>query len=169
MFLQVREIRSGVCTNVILLQGWIILQEYFQTLGTMLFLTDKPVSMNEWKESHRADAEKVYARKSSNADVEILSQSMEASQTSFEPTKQQNVPPQVKGSRIRRHSSYEPNLDDIFEDEEDDGSGHERNLAEIHRERARNSGILKRDREGRTWRKRNFVNNNYSRPRSYTA
>lgn len=136
----------------------------------MLFITDKPVSMNEWKETQRADAEKVYARKSSNEDVEILSKSMEASQTSFEPTKQQTVPPQVKGSRIRRHSSYEPDLDDILE-EDDDGNGRERvrDLAEIHRERARNSGILKRDREGRTWRKRNFGNNNYSRPRSYTA
>ena len=136
----------------------------------MLFITDKPVSMNEWKETRRAEAEKVYARKSSNEDVEILSKSMEASQTSFEPTKQQTVLPQVKGSRIRRHSSYEPDLDDILE-EDDDGNGQERvrDLAEIHRERARNSGILKRDREGRTWRKRNFENNNYSRPRSYTA
>lgn len=120
------------------------------------------MSMNEWKETRRAEAEKVYARKSSNEDVEILSKSMEASQ--------QTVPPQVKGSRIRRHSSYEPDLDDILE-EDDDGSGQERvrDLVEIHRERARNSGILKRDREGRTWRKRNFGNNNYSRPRSYTA
>lgn len=137
----------------------------------MLFITDKPVSMNEWKEIHRADAEKVYARKSSNEDVEILSKSMEASQTSIEPAKQQNTPPQVKGSRIRRHSSYEPDLDDILE-EDDDCSGrreHSRDLAEIHRERARNSGLLKRDREGRTWRKRHFANNNYSRPRSYTA
>lgn len=137
----------------------------------MLFITDNPVSMNELKEVHRADVEKVYARKSSNEDVEILSKSMEASQASFEPTKQQNTPPQVKGSRIRRHSSYEPDLDDILE-EDDDASGRERinrDLADIHRERARNSGILKRDREGRTWRKRHFGNNNYSRPRSYTA
>ena len=136
----------------------------------MLFITDKPVSMNEWKETQRAEAEKVYARKSSNEDVEILSKSMEASQTSFELTKQQTVPPQAKGSRIRRHSSYEPDLDDILE-EDDDGNGQQRvrDLAEIHRERARNSGILKRGREGRTWRKRNFGNNNYSRPRSYTA
>lgn len=136
----------------------------------MLFITDKPVSMNEWKEIHRADVEKVYARKSSNEDVEILSQSMDqANQTNFESTKEQSVPPQVKGHRIRRHSSYEPNLDDILEDEEEDGRARNRDLAEIHRERARNSGILKRDREGRTWRKRHFVNNNYSRPRSYTA
>ena len=141
-----------------------------QRILPMLFITDKPVSMNEWTEIHRADVEKVYARKSSNEDVEILSQSMEASQASCDEPKQQNFPPQVKGSRIRRHSSYEPNLDDILE-EEDDGSVRERNrdLAEIHRERARNSGVLKRDREGRTWRKRHFVNNNYSRPRSYTA
>ena len=137
----------------------------------MLFITDKPVSMNEWKETHRADVEKVYAHKCSNEDVEILSQSMEANQTNLEHTKQQTVPPHVKGPRIRRHSSYEPNLDDILEDEEDDAKGQERNrdLAEIHRERARNSGFLKRDREGRTWRRRHFVNNNYSRPRSYTA
>lgn len=137
----------------------------------MLFITDKPVSMNEWKETHRADVEKVYARKSSNEDVQILSQSMEANQTGLESEKQHGGPPQVKGSRIRRHSSYEPNLDDIQEDEEVDAKGREQNrdLAEIHRERARNSGFLKRDREGRTWRKRHFVNNNYARPRSYTA
>lgn len=135
----------------------------------MLFITDNPVSMNELKEVHRADVEKVYARKSSNEDVEILSKSMEASKASIEPTKQQNTPPQVKGSRIRRHSSYEPDLDDILEEEDGSGREHNRDLAEIHRERARNSGILKRDREGRTWRKRHFGNNNYSRPRSYTA
>jgi len=135
----------------------------------MLFITDKPVSMNEWKETYRAEVENVYAHKCSDEDVEILSQSMEANQTSFQPTKQQSIPPQVKGPRIRRHSSYEPNLDDILEDEEVDGKEQERNLAEIHRERARNSGMLKRDRDGRTWRKRHFVNNNFSRPRSYTA
>ena len=137
----------------------------------MLFITDKPVSMNEWKETHRADVEKTYAHKCSNMDVEILSQSMEANQTNLEQAKQQSFPPQVRGPRIRRHSSYEPNLDDILEDEEDGTKGRERNrdLAEIHRERARNSGLLKHDREGRTWRRRHFVNNNYSRPRSYTA
>lgn len=140
----------------------------------MLFITDKAVSMNEWKETHRADVEKVYALKCSNEDVEIMSQSMEANQTNIETAKQQNVrrvPPQVKGPRIRRHSSYEPNLDDILEDEEDEGkgSGRNRDLAKIHRERARNSGLLKHDRDGRTWRRRHFMNNNYSRPRSYTA
>lgn len=136
----------------------------------MLFVTDKPVSMNEWKEIQRADVEKVYARKSSSEDVEILRQSMETNQARCEVAKQQNAPIQVKGGRIRRHSSYEPNLDDILE-EDFDGNGreHNRDLAEIHRERARNSRVLKKDREGRTWRKRHFVNNNYTRPRSYTA
>lgn len=136
----------------------------------MLFVTDKPVSMNEWKEIQRADVEKVYARKSSRKDVEILSQSMETSQASCEVAKQQNAPVQVKCGRIRRHSSYEPNLDDILEEDVDgNGREHNRDLADIHRERARNSGVLKKDREGRTWRKKNFVNNNYTRPRSYTA
>lgn len=136
----------------------------------MLFVTDKPVSMNEWKEIQRADVEKVYARKSSSEDVEILRQSMETNQARCEVAKQQNVPIQVKGGRIRRHSSYEPNLDDILEEDVDgNGREHNRDLAEIHRERARNSRVLKKDREGRTWRKRHFVNNNYTRPRSYTA
>lgn len=136
----------------------------------MLFVTDKPVSMNEWKEIQRADVEKVYARKSSSKDVEILRQSMETNQARCEVAKQQNAPVQVKGGRIRRHSSYEPNLDDILEEDVDgNGREHNRDLAEIHRERARNSGVLKKDREGRTWRKRHFVNNNYTRPRSYTA
>ena len=136
----------------------------------MLFVTDKPVSMNEWKEIQRADVEKVYARKSSREDVEILRQSMETNQARCEVAKQQNAPIQVKGGRIRRHSSYEPNLDDILEEDVDgNGREHNRDLAEIHRERARNSRVLKKDREGRTWRKRHFVNNNYTRPRSYTA
>ena len=136
----------------------------------MLFVTDKPVSMNEWKEIQRADVEKVYARKSSSEDFEILRQSMETNQARCEVAKQQNAPVQVKGGRIRRHSSYEPNLDDILEEDVDgNGREHNRDLAEIHRERARNSGVLKKDREGRTWRKRHFVNNNYTRPRSYTA
>ena len=136
----------------------------------MLFVTDKPVSMNEWKEIQRADVEKVYARKSSSEDVEILRQSMETNQARCEVGKQQNAPVQVKGGRIRRHSSYEPNLDDILEEDVDgNGREHNRDLAEIHRERARNSRLLKKDREGRTWRKRHFVNNNYTRPRSYTA
>lgn len=139
--------------------------------GTMLFITDKPVSMNEWKETHRADVEKGCARKSSKEDVEILSQSMEANQAAVEGMKSRVPPPQVKGGRIRRHSSYEPNLDDILEDEEQKAKGRvqSRNLAEIHRERARDSGFLKRDREGRTWRRRHFVNNNCPRARSYTA
>lgn len=136
----------------------------------MLFVTDKPVSMNEWKEIQRADVEKVYAHKSSSEDVEILRQSMETNQARCEVAKQQNAPIQVKGGRIRRHSSYEPNLDDILEEDVDgNGREHNRDLAEIHRERARNSRVLKKDREGRTWRKRHFVNNNYTRPRSYTA
>ena len=137
----------------------------------MLFITDKPVSMNEWKETHRADVEKVCARKSSTEDVEILSQSMEANKAVVEGKKSRVTPPQVKGGRIRRHSSYEPNLDDILEDEEQKAKerAQSRNLAEIHRERARDSGFLKRDREGRTWRRRNFVNNNCPRARSYTA
>lgn len=91
-------------------------------------------------------------------------------QARCEVAKQQNAPIQVKGGRIRRHSSYEPNLDDILEEDVDgNGREHNRDLAEIHRERARNSRVLKKDREGRTWRKRHFVNNNYTRPRSYTA
>lgn len=138
---------------------------------TMLFITDNPVPMNEWKETHRTDVEKVCARKSSKKDVEILSQSMEANQAVVGGMKSHVPPPQVKGGRIRRHSSYEPNLDDILEDEEQNAKGRteSRNLAEIHRERARDSGFLKRDREGRTWRRRHFVNKNCSRARSYTA
>ena len=137
----------------------------------MLFITDNPVPMNEWKETHRADVEKVCARKSSKEDVEILSQSMEANQAVVGGMKSHVPPPQVKGGRIRRHSSYEPNLDDILEDEEQTAKGRaeSRNLAKIHRERARDSGFLNRDCEGRTWRRRHFVNKNCARARSYTA
>lgn len=141
----------------------------------MLFITDKPVSMNELQENHRSDVEKDCARRCSSKDVEILSQSMETiKQPTSEPSKEKKGPriPMVRGPRIRRHSSYEPNLDDILEDDECGVKVRERNrdLAEIHRERARNSGMLKHDRDGRAWRKKHFaINNNYSRPRSYTA
>lgn len=141
----------------------------------MLFITDKPVSMKEWKENNRTDVEEDCARKCSSKDVEILSQSMQTkSQANPEASKRQSTPrfsKRSRGTRVRRHSSYEPNLDDILEDEEDEGKVHSQNrdLAEIHRERARNSGMLKHDRNGRSWRKKHFVNNNYSRPRSYTA
>lgn len=141
----------------------------------MLFITDKPVSMKEWRENNRTDVEEDCARKCSSKDVEILSQSMQTkTQANPEASKSHSAPRFSKRNRsirVRRHSSYEPNLDDILEDEEDEGKAHSQNrdLAEIHRERARNSGMLKHDRNGRSWRKKHFANNNYSRPRSYTA
>ena len=134
----------------------------------MLFIADVPVSMTDLGNIHRADVEKAYERKISTRDAEIIYQSLEASQK-IKDSDTKNPTPNNQGpkvARIRRHS-YEPNLDKILEE---DDEGHERDLADIHRERALNAGVLRRSNDsGRSWRKLHYLNNNMRRPRAYTA
>lgn len=131
----------------------------------MIFIADVPVAMTDLSKIHRADVEKVYARKSSLEDAQIIDQSMEANQKIKVDPKAQVSSQVGKVGRTRRHSSYEPNLDDILEEENDNP---ERDLAAIHRERALNAGVVKRNDSGRSWRKYRYLNNN-TRPRAYTA
>lgn len=134
----------------------------------MICVTDNPVSMTEWKTVYRKDVENVYAVKSSPVEESIIEKSMEdhASQPDKTSTSGQNV----KGGRIRRHSSYEPSLDDIKEEGHDDSAKtSQKDLASLHRERALESGALKRDNEGRHFRKKMYKALPPARPRAFTC
>lgn len=141
----------------------------------MICIPDKPVSMTEWTHIRRVDVESVFAIRSSPEEESIIEKSLELHEQNAEkPEKPQPVHGKnVKGSRIRRHSSYEPSLDDIKEEGYHDScvEVEERDLAAVHRERAFNSKSFKQNRsEGRHFRKKQFEKlSMFSRPRSLTC
>lgn len=133
----------------------------------MICLTDKPVAMTEWKTIRRKDVENVYAMKSSPEEESIIEKSIESHVSQSDKTQMSGQ--NVKGSRVRRHSSYEPSLDDIKEEGHDDLKKSEKDLASLHRERAIESGALKRNSEGRHFRKKLYKSLPPARPRAFTC
>lgn len=136
----------------------------------MICIPDKPVAMTEWTHIRRSDVESVYAIRSSPEEESIIEKSIEKQQNADKPQPLHGK--NVKGSRIRRHSSYEPSLDDIKEEGHHDKSveEEEKDLASLHRERAFNSGSYKRNKsEGRQFRKKQFEKMITPRPRAFTC
>jgi hypothetical protein len=135
----------------------------------MICITDKPVAMTEWKTIYRNDVENIYAIKSSPEEESIIAKSIESHGNNSPSDKPQMSGQNVKGSRIRRHSSYEPSLDDIKEEGHDDSAKEEKDLAAVHRQRALESGAFKRKSEGRQFRKKMYKSLPPARPRSFTC
>ncbi|XP_031552565.1 uncharacterized protein LOC116289763 [Actinia tenebrosa] len=133
----------------------------------MICITDKPVAMNEWKTVRRKDVENVYAVKSSPEEEHIIEKSIESHASQSEKTQMSG--PNTKGSRVRRHSSYEPSLDDIKEEGHDELAKEEKDLASLHLQRAIESGALKRNSEGRQFRKKLYKALPPARPRAFTC
>ncbi|EDO37080.1 predicted protein [Nematostella vectensis] len=137
----------------------------------MICLPDKPVSMTEWTVIRRVDVEKVCAVKSSPQDDSVIERSIEVHERNMLKSKHESGHGHnQKGNRLRRHSSYEPSLDDIKE-EGHDSESLGKDLASIHRERALNSGAFHRNYEARHFRrKQHHKNQDFPRrARSYTC
>jgi len=134
----------------------------------MICITDKPVAMTDWTHIHRTDVEHIYAIKSSPEEESIIEKSIETHNQNADKRPQHGQ--NVKGSRIRRHSSYEPSLDDIKEEGHDVLVEEEKDLASVHRERAFNSvSYHKRKSEGRHFRKKMYNKSFTARPRAFTC
>lgn len=125
--------------------------------------------MTEWTTIRRTDVESIYAIRSSPEEESIIEKSIESHNQQVEKPQQHGK--NVKGSRIRRHSSYEPSLDDIKEEGHHDSvEEEEKDLAAVHKERAFNSGSYKRKSEGRQFRKKMFEKTMFTgRPRALTC
>lgn len=138
---------------------------------------DIPIPMSEWFQKLREDTEKAYALKAKHEDmetVEIIHQVKSCSPKSHSPPAQLEMAksPPKKSERPRRHSGYEPDLDEIKEEEvattNIDDQLNAIDLAAIHRERAKDAGHFKRE-NGRMWRYKQYKTFSGGRPRSNTC
>lgn len=137
----------------------------------MLCIPDKPIAMTEWTTSRRTDSESIYAIRSSPEEESIIEKSIECHNQHLVVTpRPQQQGKSIKTGRVRRHSFYEPRLDDIKEEGNQDSNNKEKDLAAVHRERAFNSGSYTRKSEGRQFRKKMFEKTLFTgRPRALTC
>lgn len=137
---------------------------------------DIPIAMSEWFQKLREDKEKTYALKAEHEDIETaqsIYKLKSSSPKSHSPPGSQEIS-KCSGKRVerpRRHSGYEPDLDEIKEDEivvttPDKIAAID--LAAIHRERAKETGHLKKE-DGRMWRYKQYKSFSGARPRSNTC
>ena len=137
---------------------------------------DIPIAMSEWFQKLREDKEKTYALKAEHEDsetVQSIYQIKSSSPKSHSPPYLQEATKFLskRTERPRRHSGYEPDLDEIKEDEVVEtayGKLSAIDLAAVHRERAKETGRLKRE-DGRMWRYKRYKSYSGARPRSNTC
>lgn len=137
---------------------------------------DIPIAMSEWFQKLREDKEKTYALKAEHEDsetVQIINQIRSSSPKSPSPLGLQEATKFLskRTERPRRYSGYEPDLDEIKEDEVTVTANAKLSaidLAAIHRERAKETGHLKKE-DGRMWRYKRYKSFSGARPRSNTC